>query len=176
MIPTTKTFKPDNFYFLLPVEKPEIPERIRAVAEQEHMIEKPHCHVSVVVEKSAVSIRAAIDEGHIKTIVDLFESLPFEYALTDTFSLQEKKYDRKELDERGLADEPEQIRRSIIQVVDMPDIAVFYAKVSELLGISLEVPVPHITLFAWSDYEPNKARGIGISSKADFEMFNQRFL
>ncbi len=58
----------------------------------------------------------------------------------------------------------------------MPDIAVFYAKVSELLGISLEVPVPHITLFAWSDYEPNKARGIGISSKADFEQYNLKFL
>ncbi len=176
MIPTSKNFKPEEFYFLLPVEKPKIPERIRTVADQEHMIEKPHCHVSVVVEKSAVSIRAALGEGHIKTIVDLFESLQFEYTLTDTFSLQEKKYDRKELDERGLPEEPEQIRRSIIQVVDMPDIAVFYAKVSELLGISLEVPVPHITLFAWSDYEPNKARGIGISSKADFEQYNLKFL
>ncbi len=91
LTPTSKTFKPDNFYFLLPVEKPEIPERIRAVAEQEHMIEKPHCHVSVVVEKSSVRIRAALDQGHKKTIVDLFESLQFGYTLTDTFSLQEKK-------------------------------------------------------------------------------------
>ncbi len=183
--PTSKTFKPQEFYFLLPVEKPEIPARIRVIAEQEKMFEKPQCHVSVVVEKSAVSIRAALAAAEAKgdeperlkkCIIEFFNDLQFEYSLTDTFSLQEKKYDRAELDERGLSEEPEQLRRSIMQVVDMPDVIFFYRKVSELLGVTLEAPVPHITLFAWSDYELKKDRGIGISSKADFEQFNLKYL
>ncbi len=175
-LPISKTYKPENSYFLLPVENPEIPERIRVFAKQEGLFEKAKCHVSVVVEKSAVSMRSVISEVIKNEIIDLFNKLSFEYTLTDTFSLQEKKYNRAELDGRGLQEEPEQIRRSIIQVVDMPDIAVFYEKVSELVGKKIEAPIPHITLFAWSDYEAKKDRGIGISSKADFENYNQKYL
>ena len=179
--PTSKQFKSEKLYFLLPVDKPGIPERVRSEATKEGLFGKFECHISVVVEKSAVSIRAGIlknknPEKAKEEIISLFESLAWEYDLTDTFSLQEKSYNRKELDERGLEDEPEHIRRSIVQVVKMPDIGLFYKKISEILNIELSTPIAHITIFAYSDYEAKKTRGIGISSKEDFEMFNKKFI
>ncbi|MBS3922942.1 MAG: hypothetical protein KGZ37_07355 [Nitrosarchaeum sp.] len=176
--PIQKKYAEEKFYFLLPIEKPVVPERISAVAQEKGLYEKTECHVSLVVEKSAVKIREGLAKSgnpeRVKAeILDLFNSLNFEYDLTNDYSFQEKSYTREELDERGLQDEPVHLRRSVVQVVDMPDVEIFYNKVSELLNIEIEIPVPHTTIFAWSDYEKKKDRGIGISSKKDFEMFSK---
>ncbi|MEX0877913.1 MAG: hypothetical protein WDZ40_03585 [Candidatus Spechtbacterales bacterium] len=38
-----------------------------------------------------------------------------------------------------------------------------------ILGLDLEVPLPHITLFTTSTREENQLRGIGVYSKEQFE-------
>lgn len=179
--PIEKTFIEDIFGFFLFIEKPNIPKRIVAEAEQRGLFEKPEYHVSVVVEKTAVCILEALknmSDGQDvrKKIVDLFDEFDFKYDLTDTYSLQEKTYSREELDLRGLVDEPVHTRRSIIQMVHMPDIDLFFKEISRLLNIKMDVPIPHVTIFAWSDYDKKKNRGIGISSQKDFETFNQGFI
>ncbi len=181
MFPKEKKYIEKKFYLMLPIEKPVAPERVMNFAKEKGLYEKTECHVSLVVEKSAVKIRQGLlnvdnpDEVK-KEILDLFNTLTFEYTLSDTYSYQEKTYTRQELDERGLQEESPHIRKSIVQVVEMPDMDVFYNKVSQLLNFDIEIPIPHTTIFAWSDYEKKKDRGIGISSKADFEMYSKGFI
>ena len=63
---------------------------------------------------------------------------------------------------------PEEKRRSIVQLVTMPDLAPFYAKLNRLLDSHFDLPFPHITLFATSTREDKRLRGIGIYSEAQF--------
>lgn len=181
--PIEKTFIEDIFGFFLFIEKPNIPKRIVAEAEQRGLFEKPECHISLVVEKSAMHIIDALKQMQIQNqeqvkneIIDLFNQLDFTYELTDVYSLQEKTYSREELNERGLQDEPVHTRRSIIQMVNMPDIEIFFNKVSQLLNTNIDMPLSHITIFAWSDYDKKKNRGIGISSQKDFDTFHKGFI
>ncbi len=179
--PIKKNYITEKFYFLLPVEVPEIPERISEFAKAEGLNSKSECHVSLVVEKSAKAIRAGLEkfenpEEIKEKILELFNSLSFEYSLTNKYAYMEKVYTREQLDGAGLTEEPEHSRRSIAQVVDMPDMDKFYSEVSTLLGVNLDVPIPHITILAWSDYAPKPTRGIGISSKADFDLYTKKYL
>lgn len=179
--PIEKKFLVEKFYLLLPVEKPEIPKHIAEIAKENKLNEKPDYHISVVVEKSAAIIRREIakssyPERIAQEVVDLFKGYAWEYTLSDKYSLQEKFYDKESRIAAGLEEEPEHMRRSIIQIVEMPDIEHFYRKLSEILEIELDVPIPHITIFAWSDYALKSTRGIGISSKQDFETCHKNWL
>ena len=60
-------------------------------------------------------------------------------------------------------------RRSIIQIVDLPDVHEVYRDLNDLLDLTFPAPVPHITLFAWSDHEPMVVRGINVSSRDELE-------
>ncbi len=178
MRPIEKKYLPENFYLVLPVNKPDIPSRIRTEAEKYTLDEKAACHISVAVEKNAARIIEAVmnsDSSDIlkQKVLDLFNGFDWTYELTDIYSLQEKKYTRESLDSAGLVKEPEHTRRSIIQIVELPDLLEFYHKLGELLKVEFPLPVPHITIFAWSDYAEKKNRGIGISSKEDFYACNK---
>lgn len=79
--------------------------------------------------------------------------------------LIQKQYPNKEL------------RTSLIQVVECPDIVPFYEELSEISGIKFELPYLHATLFTTSTDKRNKNVGIGIYSMEDFYSLNpQRLL
>ena len=71
----------------------------------------------------------------------------------------------------GKVETPEHTRRSIIQSVSIPDLELFFTQLSTIAGTSFELPVPHVTLFSWSDYEPEIMKGLSLNSKADFEKY-----
>ncbi|HEY4522169.1 MAG TPA: hypothetical protein VJH91_00835 [Candidatus Paceibacterota bacterium] len=177
MFPTEKTFKPDQ-YLGLSVEKPEIPDFVRHVANENHLNEKPECHISVLVSNNAVqawrTAASASDPEMMRgKIQELFNSYAWEYSLTSEYFLHEHTYTKDELVANG-EDVPEHTRRSIVVKVSLPDLSRFYEKLNEMLGLSLPLPVPHVTLFAWSDYEPYRVRGIGICSREEFDRFTKQ--
>ncbi len=175
-VPLEKTFLRDK-YLGLAVEKPQIPDYVRKVAAENGVFEKPEFHISVLVAKSAQTawraIAARSDADLTSSLESLFKSYKWEYEPTSEYFSHEHAYTKSELIENG-EDVPPHTRRSVVQKVALPDLSPFYLKVSKMLGTQLPVPVPHITLFAWSDYEPYKRRGIGINSAEEFQRFTVR--
>ncbi|MEK7509828.1 MAG: hypothetical protein AAB605_03890 [Patescibacteria group bacterium] len=161
------------------VEKPQIPDFVRKVAAEHGLTEKDKVHISVVVTKNARLLWEAVaakenPEAFVHSIKSLFESYLWEYSLTDEYFLHERTYTRDDLRDNGYSDEiPGHTRRTIVQKVELPDLSEFYEKLNDMFGISLPAPVPHITLFAWSDYESFKIRGIGINSEEEFKRFTK---
>ena len=173
-LPLEKTFL-TNKYLGLSLEKPAIPDFVRQMAVKNGLNEKSEVHISVVVTRNAVQMWAAAGADRTSSIETLFNSYSWEYALADEYFLHERRYSLQDLSENGyVADIPEHTRRTIVQKVVLPDLSAFYGKVNTMLDISLPVPVPHITLFTWSDYEPFKMRGIGINSAEEFARFTVR--
>lgn len=181
LVPLQKDFKANNIMGLS-VEKPLVPEFVRKVAQDKGLNEKETVHISVMVTKNARLLREALgsksDAADLLALVEsAFMDRAWEYALTNEYFLHERNYSRDELRDNGYEENiPEHTRRTIVQKVILPDLVSFYEEVNRASGISIPVPVPHITLFAWSDYEPFKIRGIGINSAEEFERFTKQVL
>src|SRR3989338_5495647 len=175
-LPLEKTFLPEK-YLGLSVEKPSIPEFVRQAAMENGLNEKPEFHISVLVAKNAQTawraIAARTDANLAHSLESVFKNYEWEYEPTNEYFLHEHTFTKDELIENG-EDAPPHTRRSVVQKVVLPDLPVFYSKVNTSLGIDLPVPIPHITLFTWSDYEPFKTRGIGINSAEELERFTIR--
>jgi hypothetical protein len=176
MKPLEKRFKPETCECNLGVPMPGIPERVKQEAERRGYDIKPEFHITVAVTKNArqfcdaVAVRSD-SAAVLENILSMFNAREWNYVPLDEYYLQERSYDHP--DEAGCEDRPAHLRRSIIQKVDLPDHALFYAEVNALLGTSVTVPVSHITLFSWADVPEFMNTGIGISSSEDFESFNR---
>ena len=100
----------------------------------------------------------------------------WEYSLTDEYFLQENHYTKNNLKDSGYEDLTEHKRITIVQKVNLSDLKLFYKKLNSLLGVDINIPAPHITLFSWSDYEPQMTRGIGIGSEEEFNKYTKERL
>jgi len=181
LIPTNRKFIPDTCAFILTIEMPDTPDSVSAEAIKNGLLKKEEAHISVVVTKNAkkileIVLKSKNPEKLKEDIIALADSFPWEYSLTNEYFLHENHFTKEELAVNGHADLPEHTRRSIVQKVNLPDIIQFYEKLDDLLGTALSVPAPHTTLFAWSDYEPVMLRGIGISSKEEFDRYTKKKL
>lgn len=175
-VPLEKRFDSDRCIASLPVRMPGIPERLKEIAESEGLVEKPEFHISVIVTDNARLVAAAAaasaePEKVKESVRSLINAFAWDYTPLEEFYRQEKSYEGKNDDEFGVV--PPHMRRSIIQKVEMPDMGRFYKELTRLLGVEFGVPVPHITLFAWSDYPPRMTQGIGICSEQDFKSFSK---
>ncbi|MBU2101163.1 hypothetical protein KKH05_00330 [Patescibacteria group bacterium] len=177
--PTEKKFVREKGHIILPISGVEIPGFVRGEADKARLVEKPEYHISVAVTKNSKRILDALagasdPNSFWEEIVSLVNEFSWEYELLDKYYLLENKYDREELLESGYKDLTEHTRRTIVQEAKLTDIESFYDKLSNLLNISFDIPVPHITLFSWSDYPPLMSRGIGICSKQEFDKYTVR--
>lgn len=177
-LPLEKKFIVEDCFALLSVEKPAIPERIRKAADNRSLAEKSEFHISVLASRNAKKVCGVISKNELpeklkEEIASLFASFSWKYSLIEEYFLQENFYSKKELQELGHPELPEHTRKTIIQWIEMPDMKVFYEKLSDLFKIPLSLPVSHITLFSWSDYPPLMMRGIGISSEEDFKRYSK---
>jgi len=182
VFPIGKTVIPEKCVMGLSVEKPIIPPSILAAAKEQNLNIKREFHISVLVAKNARIAAGSVmvrphSEQFRKQLLDLFETYRWEYIETDEFYMHERYYTKEILHDNGYDEGiPEHTRRTIVQKVDLPDLSKFYADVNSLLGLSLPVPVAHITIFSWSDHSPMLLRGIGINSAVEFDEFTKRRL
>lgn len=174
--PLAIDFDPMTGYVLLSVAKPEIPVRVYEEAVKRGLIEKHEFHIGLVASHNAPALARALAVGkeperltdEVKALVDSFA---FDYELTDEYYFLEKFYDQKTLGSFGYVGVPEHTRRAIAVRVDMKDTALFYERLEALLGHPFAAPLPHISLFAWSDYAPMMTRGISLGSEEDFKKY-----
>lgn len=175
LVPRERTFVPETLNALLGIEKPtEIEARALDEARSLGLGKKDEFHASVIASRNGKILKKALADSPDKdALADLirreFESREWRYRLLPEYCLMEKFYDRAELDKSGYGTEiPEQKRQTLIQKIELPDLAGFYAAINQATGLELPSPFPHITLFSGSDYAPMAQRGIGIYSKKDF--------
>lgn len=65
-------------------------------------------------------------------------------------------------------------RESYINIVEMPDMEIFYQKLNSLLKCNLPTQIPHITLFTKGERENPKYYGIPVPSVKEFNTLNPK--
>jgi hypothetical protein len=100
----------------------------------------------------------------------------WDYEITSEYYEIEKFYSTLELEKSGYKDISEHTRRSIIQKIFIPEIDLFYDKLSSMTGIVFEKPFCHITLYSWADLSAMVNQGIGLYSESDFYEYKKASL
>lgn len=128
---------------------------------------KTEFHVTAFDDKPGTKVALIIhglDEARQAEIFDFIQKTAeqdqWEISPRDEFYLMEKQYEGEEVP-----------RRSVIQMVDSPELDVFYAALNGFLpqGSEIEAPPAHITLAT-----QGSPRGIGISKAVDIQQYGHR--
>ena len=145
---------------------------VKDIAEKEGLSRKIDFHITLIGSKTGQAILEKLSklpeeekEKVILSIEALANDFDWSYELIPEYYSISKKH--KSGDEGG-----EELRKSIIQPIALPDLALFYEKLNELIGSDFDIPFPHMTLFTTSTNEVTKLRGIGIYSEKEFEALN----
>lgn len=162
-------WNPEKATLILPITKPEIESRIVEYAHDHGYFEKPEFHITIISFQNGKKIIQACQGININQIVDLANTFSWEVELVPEYYVLERTI--KEFVLHGKIQTPAHTRRSIIQKVLLPDIVPFFKELDRLTGQMIEVPPMHVTLFSWSDYEPEQLSGIALNSQADFESY-----
>ncbi|MDD2566336.1 MAG: hypothetical protein PHZ26_04585 [Candidatus Gracilibacteria bacterium] len=155
------------------------PENIQYEAKKYGLLSKNEFHSTIIGSEIGVKILAHIEHlsieekdnifGQIKT---LNNSINWGVTLQNEFYFIQKTYNYLVPGSNG--ETIPEIRKSIIQIIEIKELIEFYKELNTLLDTDFEIPFPHITLFTTSNNENNKLRGIGIYSKEQFEELNPK--
>ena len=147
----------------------DIPNSITAKAEELGLIRKDEEHITVLSNAVAKKLRdffAPLSELERLAASDAFSAmvnkLAWNYNPQKEYYLVSKKFP-------GASGRPQEERKAIIELVDLPDLEPFYVELTQKFGLELELPIPHVTLFTGGDLEEGKKAGIGIYSVKEFE-------
>lgn len=140
-------------------------------AENNGFVIKREFHATIISFQNGKKIRGAIESGNCtyQEIVNLAESFSWTYEYIRKWYVLQRKIPLFLL--RGQVQTPAHTRRSVIQVINLPNLIPFFEELSSLTGIEFEIPFPHVTLYTWTDYEPESGSGIALNSTEDFERY-----
>lgn len=162
------TWNPEKATLLLSVPRPETDPNVAQYAHDHGYVEKPETHLTLLSFQNGKKIIQA-RQGNTEEIFDLAKSYAWTFEYVPEYFVLERTI--KEFVLNGQIQTPTHTRRSLIQKMVVPDMADFFAKVSEIIGVPFETPITHVTLFSWSDYEPEMTSGIAVNSEADFNAY-----
>ena len=140
------------------------------------LLEKDTFHLTIIGSRVSSILLQSLDndkrEKILATILQLFLSIAWNMAVTDEFYYIESDF--HEPDPRDPTVRLPEKRKSLIQMVELEGLDVFYRQLNLLFHTSFEMPVPHITLWTHSTWEDKKLYGIGLYSRREFEDMNPR--
>jgi hypothetical protein len=171
--PDAVVFDTEKGTLLLSVLSSDIdfPEVLRKYAESYGLKEKDEPHITIFGFDVGKRILDRIEKssGNAgESIVDNIHSIIND---TDwTFTLKNEAYRISKTFTRS--DGEDEMRESIIQMIDIEAIKEFLDKINALLSVHLSIPPLHITLFSKSSNEENMLAGIGVSSADDLRKRN----
>lgn len=162
-------FKPDKMVLLLHViPKQEDIDAMKTIARQEGLQEKAEFHSTLIGSDTGEAIAELLsaltpEEKEQKTtsIQKLCKEYSWVYVPRPEYYVVTKDYG-------------DEVRRTLVQLIDLPDMKVFYQNLNALLGTDFSLPLPHITLFSSSTNDENMLRGIGLYSKEQFRTLNPK--
>lgn len=144
-----------------------IPEKVSSVAISEGFKIKSEFHLTIIsFQNGKKLVQAGVD---FQKVVELAESFTWDVAFLPEYFILERTIGEFVL--HGKVQTPKHTRRSIVQSLQVSDMGNFFEKLSEMTGIHFETPIPHVTLFSWSDYEPEIMSGLSLNSQADFNKY-----
>jgi hypothetical protein len=149
-------FSPEKQTLIFSVSNHEIRSIITNYATSNGYLSKKEYHVTIVGFPLGQEIKKQIDSGTIflNDIQVLAQKFDFAFDFLEEFYIIEKKY-------------KDHTRYSIIQKAYSIELINFYKILNELLGMEIDQPFPHLTLFTKGDKD-QKFPGIGINSEQDF--------
>ena len=154
--------------FLLEIKSPDSAlERTKTIAQKEGLSPKTEFHITIIGRETEDAIFEKLDtvstkvKDEIKEDINvLLKKYTWSHTLLDEYFLITKQYrDGEE-------------RRSIIQTIELTELADFYSKLNSILNTLFLTPFPHITLYTTSTRPDKKLRGIGLYSNDQFLSLN----
>jgi hypothetical protein len=165
-------FNKEKATIIIPITEVAIPRSVVEYAEQNDFKLKQEFHLTLLSFQNGKKILAAMqNQFTFDDIVQLAESFKFGVIFNAEYFVLERTIPDFIL--HGQIQTPKHTRRSIIQKVSVPDFALFFHELKNLTGVSFSNPVEHVTLFTWSDYEPEALNGIALNSEEDFEKYKK---
>lgn len=147
-------------------EQSVVSHSIQEYADREGLLFKEEFHITLIGRATGEMIAEQISEYEpeersaiIERIKELHESYEWKYSFEQVYYFIAKEYPQE-----GATSE---IRKSIIQMIDLPDLEPFYQSLCDLLGVQIRVPLPHVTLL--TTFTNGRLWGIGIYSVEQFE-------
>lgn len=146
----------------------DVPSKLRTIALRSGFTPKQHLHVTIIGSETGDTIvRSARSQAQrdqfYKQILELLNRFDWTIEHQRKYYLIEKVVPEYK-DEKG---KPE-YRKSIIEMINIPSLNLFYEKLNNKLNQNFPTPLAHITLFTTSTVPTKLQRGIGIYSKNHF--------
>ena len=173
-IPVSVLFQPEFCTAILLIENEYIDLNAkRTEAKGLGLYEKEEFHVTIIGTEIGEKILKKLDNLEERKKLNALEELKsicdnFQWevrALNEYFYIKKFYNKNKELE---LPKNQIEKREAIIQIVKINNFATFFKKINQLFDTNFETPMPHVTLFASSNIEDKRLRGIGIYSKKQF--------
>ena len=142
-------------------------EPVKQFIVESNLVCKQEFHVTLIGFAAGRQIKHALDKFNAEDrsraediFMQLIKAYDWSYVMQSEYYMIEKEY--------SFRSKPKELRRSIVLLIKMDDIAELYKSLNSALGLELERPFPHITLATWSSDKQNIQMGIGINSLKDF--------
>ena len=162
-------FNKETATLLLRVPEPKWLNRLEKVQKEYRLLKKEEFHITVIGTDTGEAILTKLNEleadkkeEKLGEIENLARQTRWAFCPKCDYRFISKTYPPKD-------GHPEETRSSIIQLVRIPAVTLFYKELNKMLSTNFPVPPPHVTLFTNSTREDKKLRGIGIYSEKDLE-------
>lgn len=175
--PASISFDEEKFTLLLHIDEEAINfGDVSEIAAQNRFEKKDEFHITVIGFKNGMTIREALDklpksekQMALQQVRSLIARIDWSFTL-----LPQKYHLTKDYTFRTGAVATTEHRESYIQMVSMPDMMIFYNELNGILGMHLEPPPPHLTLYTRGDNPERAKAGIGINSQEEFLKLNPK--
>ncbi len=182
LLPEKVSFNEEKNTLLLEVNREQVDlSGLQSLAEKNNFDPKDSFHITVLSFKNAAEIKKTLGMlpeaerqkrfTEIKSLIDTnnwnFTLEPRRYHISKEYVSPDPQNKGTKLKER---------RESYIQMVNLPGMEIFYNKLNEILGVNLEIPPAHITLYTGGDDREKAKIGIGIKSQDEFLKLNPESL
>ncbi len=160
--PASIAFDKVSCTLLLHTEKPfSVPEYVEKKAQAENLERKQEVHITIFGFGTGQKISQAISGNQAKAneLAELIDATDWSFEPKQEFYAVKRAYKIK-----GVPED----RETIVMMVKMPKLEEFIQSANRIVGLPLEIPPVHATLFSKSTIAENMQSGIGISSNEDF--------
>jgi hypothetical protein len=161
--PDEVLFNRESYTLLLSIdsESLDVPGYVTDQAKKASLIEKGEFHITIFGFGAAKKIEEALKAkpDKIEDFIEIVVGMEWFFEFKQEFYTIKKSYKINNIPEE---------RRSIIMAVDVSGLNNLFSSINDLLGINLDIPPVHVTLFTKSSLPENNQSGIGLSSQRDF--------
>lgn len=161
----------ERLLFALELEHDNTGDWVTPQALAEEFKRQDHRHVTILGGPTKKLLKEAMaklpDEERKNTLEEIkkfLQSLSWEFTPKEIYKVEKDG----DFDDTGTVEH----RESYINLIDMPAMSAFYAKLNEMFNTDFPMQVAHITIFSKGEGENPRYRGFPISSMEDFHKMN----